>query len=94
MYNRDVCAGPNHGRTDTLPQGQRQWTMGHLVSLTQTVPGVPDMHIVFCSPDCLCDWHGQQQAFAMDNAENEEFAIPGTFRLIWCSPASSTVGMY
>lgn len=88
------CQGPNHGNTEALPKGTRLWIAGHLLSLTQAIPGQSDAHILFCSADCLCDWHGARQAFAVDQADNPEFAIPGFFRLIWCSPTGSTVGHY
>lgn len=88
------CQGPNHGNTEALPKGTRLWIAGHLLSLTQYTDRTADSHIVFCSADCLCDWHGAHAAFAVDQAENPEFEIPGSFRLIWCSPAASTVAMY
>lgn len=94
MHMGDPCAGPNHGNAQALPRGRRQWTMGHLLTLTQEVTGQPGSHLVFCSPECMCDWHGQHAAFSIDNQQNEEFGIPGSFRLIWCSPVSSTVGFY
>ena len=89
------CQGPNHGNTDALPKGHRLWVAGHLLSLTQYIPDhTAPAQSLFCSAACLCDWHGAYAALAIDNAENPEFEIPGSFRLIWCSPAESTVGHY
>lgn len=89
------CQGPNHGNTEALPQGDRLWRAGHLLSLTQYIPDTPEAQSVFCSAACLCDWHGVREAYAVDQAvANPEFEYPGAFRLIWCSPAQSTVGMY
>jgi hypothetical protein len=88
------CQGPNHGNPSALPLGNRMWHAGHLLSLTQRVAPGDSRHMLFCSPDCLCDWHGAHAALAVDNADNPAFEILGSFRLIWCSPPASSVGDY
>ena len=91
----DPCFGPNHGNMDALPYGQRRWVKGYCISLTQQVEDQADSHMVFCSADCLCDWHGTHAAFAVDESErNPDFAIPGRFILCWITPTSTMIRTY
>lgn len=94
MIMGDPCHGPNHGNPDALPVGQRQWVKGYTVSITQSIDGQPDSHMVFCSADCMCDWHGAHAAYAQDRADNPDFEIPGRFTLVWITPPSTMVRVY
>jgi hypothetical protein len=94
MIVGDPCIGPNHGNEHALPVGQRHWVKGYCVSLTQSVPGQADSHMIFCSADCLCDWHGAHAAFAYDQMDKPDFEIPGRFTLAWITPPSTMVRTY
>jgi len=92
----DPCAGPNHGNDAALPRGHRQWAKGHCLSLTQEIKeeGLASQ-ATFCSPDCMCDWHGAFAAHERDMQDaGEDFSIPGTFVLVWIVPESTTIGKY
>lgn len=86
-----TCSGPNHG-LDALPQGLRIWQPGVVVSLTQKHDDMITYN-VFCSPECLCDWHGWFAA-SLQNQPDPNAHIPGRFTLIWVSPDITTFGRY
>lgn len=87
----NTCSGPNHGNPDALPAGHRRWRAGLCLSLTQASPeGVT--HNIFCTPDCLCDWHGYFTAL-LESAQSEEDP-PGHFILVWIGLSGTTIGHY
>jgi hypothetical protein len=95
MMADDPCIGPNHGNAYALPQGHRHWVKGYCLSITQQVEGQAPSHMIFCSADCMCDWHGAHAAFAHDQAERvEDFEIPGRFTLVWITPPSTMFRVY
>ena len=90
----DPCYGPQHNVEGALPLGRRVWTKGYCLSVVQVIPGENDTNIIFCSADCLCDWHGAYAAYEADCADLPDFEIPGAFVLTWITPASTLVRSY
>lgn len=90
----DPCSGPNHMNPNALPIGQRHWVKGYTVSITQQVEGDRSSYMVFCSADCMCDWHGAYAAYAQDRAHLPDFEIPGRFHLVWVTPLSTLSRTY
>lgn len=91
----DPCAGPNHGNSEALPRGPRTWANGNCISLTQRIEDISSQ-MTFCSPDCMCDWHGAAVAYERDCIEGgfPDFEVPGSFTLVWIVPNSTTIGRF
>lgn len=96
MIPGDPCIGPNHGKPNALPTGNRYWVAGHCLSLTQEVPERGwASQMIFCGSDCLCDWHGGLAATEQNFiAKGGDFEIEGHFTLVWITPAATSIGKY